>query len=165
MDNLFLCRISDKYIRYLHSRDYRVPFNKFQRRPYVGVVLLVGGFQYFVPLESPKPNHKNIRPGKHIMKLDDGRLGLLGFNNMIPVHESAIIQFDISSEQDAKYRNLLLKQIDRCNRNKADILSHASRTYYDVVNSKSDFLVKISCNFKLLEKACQSYDPNKKPAR
>ena len=37
------------------------------------------------PLESPKPNHVNIKGGGPVMKLDEGRLGLMGFNNMIPV--------------------------------------------------------------------------------
>lgn len=78
MENLFICHISERYISFLHSRDFRVPFNKGQRRPYVGVVLTVGSFRYFVPMESPKPNHANLKPGKHILKLDGGRLGLLG---------------------------------------------------------------------------------------
>ena len=67
MENLFICHISERYISFLHSRDFRVPFNKGQRRPYVGVVLTVGSFRYFVPMESPKPNHANLKPGKHIL--------------------------------------------------------------------------------------------------
>ncbi len=34
---------------------------------------------------NPQPNHVNIKGGGPVMKLDDGRLGLMGFNNMIPV--------------------------------------------------------------------------------
>lgn len=55
--------VEDKYIRYLHSIESRVQFNKGQRRPYVGIVLSINGVDYYVPLESPKPNHANIKSG------------------------------------------------------------------------------------------------------
>lgn len=165
MDNLKIYRISDQYIRFLSSRDSKVQFNKGNRRPYVGVVLHVGGFRYFVPMESPKPNHVKIKPGKHILKLDNGRLGMLGFNNMVPVHSDALIEFDIDREQDKKYRELLRNQAVTCNRMKADIYDHASRTYFDVVNNKNKFLVQISCDFKKLEAACKAYKKDFKPVK
>lgn len=161
MENLRIYRIQDHYIRFLKSRDKRVQDNKNRRRPYVGIVLHVGEFRYFVPMESPKPNHAKIKPGKHILKIDYGNLGLLGFNNMIPVVESAIIEFDIRTEQDVKYRELLRHQIAACNRMKADIYDHASKTYYDVVNGRNAFLSGISCDFRKLEKASKEYDPKK----
>ncbi len=161
MENLRIYRIQDRYIRFLKSRDSKVQDNKSKRRPYVGVVLLVGGFQYFVPMESPKPNHATIKAGKHILKLDNGNLGLLGFNNMVPVCKEALITFNIDDEADEDYRNLLKRQATICNRMKADILNHASKTYFDVVNHKNKFLVRISCDFKKLEKACKEYRPQK----
>lgn len=157
MENLRIYRISDHYIRFMNSRDSRVQYNKGARRPYVGVVFSFAGFQYFVPMESPKPNHANIKAGKHIMRLDEGRYGLLGFNNMIPVHKDALIEFDIDAEPDEKYRELLKRQASLCNRQKADILNHAQMTYFDVVNKKNKFLMRISCDFKKLEAACKSY--------
>lgn len=159
MENLRIYRVEDRYIRYLYSRDNRVQYNKGNRRPYVGVVLLVGEHRYFVPMESPKPNHANIKAGKHILKLDGGRLGLLGFNNMIPVHEKALVQFDINEEPDEKYRELLLHQVQYCNKNKAAIYDRASKTYFDVVNKKNGFLLRVSCDFRKLEKASKAYRP------
>ena len=159
MENLKIYRIDDRYIRFLRSRDTRVQDNKDRRRPYVGVVLYVGGYQYFVPMESPKPNHAKIKAGKHILKLQGGLLGLLGFNNMVPVHESALVEFDINSEPDRQYRKLLFEQMKECNDRKADIYACAERTYYDVVNKKKKFLLDISCDFKKLEKACGEYRP------
>ena len=159
MENLYICHISDSYIHYLHKYDYRVPFNKGQRRPYVGVILTVGDYQYFVPMESPRPNHANIRPGMHILKLDEGRLGLLGFNNMLPVPSFAIVPYDIKAEPNLKYRNLLLNQLDYCNRYKYDISDRAKRTYSSVVVRKLPFLCRISCDFKALEQACDKYRP------
>lgn len=60
MNNLRIYRVDDRYIRFLKSRDHRVQDNKNKRRPYVGIVLTVGQYEYFVPMESPKPNHANI---------------------------------------------------------------------------------------------------------
>lgn len=165
MESLRIYRISDHYIRFLRSKDSRVQYNKGNRRPYVGVVLKVGGCQYFVPMESPKANHKNIKPGKHILQLGGGRYGQLGFNNMVPVHKDALIEFDFASEPDEAYRELLKRQAAICNRMKADILDHAQRTYFDVVNQKNKFLMSISCDFKALENACKSYKKDYKPKK
>ena len=157
MENLKIYKITDHYVRYLHSRDKKVQYNKEARRPYVGVVFSFGGYQYFVPMESPKKNHENIKSGKHILKLANGKYGLLGFNNMIPVHKDALVDFDIDKEPDEKYRALLQRQAAVCNRMKADILNHAQMTYFDVVKNKNKFLVGISCDFQELEKACKAY--------
>lgn len=165
MNHLKIYRITDHYIRYMHGKDMRVQCNKGARRPYVGVVFNFAGFQYFVPMESPKPNHANIKAGKHIIKLDGGKYGMLGFNNMIPVHKDALIEFDINAEPDLKYRELLKRQASLCNRIKADILNHAQMTYFDVVKNQNKFLVRISCDFKKLEAACKLYDKNFKPKK
>lgn len=168
MESLKLYRISDKYIRFLQGIDNRVQNNKDRQRPYVGVVLCVGEFRYFVPMESPKPNHVNIKSGHHLLKLDNGKLGMLGFNNMIPVHDSAISLFDIDDEPDIKYAELLRRQVTVINRNKADIYDHATKTYYGAVNKKNQFLLRICCDFKKLENACRHFDPcytSKKPRK
>ena len=159
MENLKIYRVEDKYIRFLHSIDNKVQYNKNAKRPYVGIVFNFGGFKYFVPMESPKPNHTKIKSGKHLIKLKNGEYGILGFNNMIPIHKKALITFDISKEPDVKYRNLLQNQIRICNKMKADILDHAQKTYFGVING-NQFLLNISCNFKELEKACKKYNPN-----
>ena len=161
MENLKIYRVKDRYVAFLHSRDSRVQLNKRHLRPYVGVVLHVGEFKYFVPMESPKPAHEKIKPGIHILKMDKGRLGLLGFNNMIPVWDDVLISFNIDDEPSAHYAMLLKKQAYFCNRNKTDILNKASRTYYEVVNSENKFLKEICCDFKKLEKACKQFDPNR----
>lgn len=162
MESLRIYRINEHYINYLNLKDNRVQLNKGQRRPYVGIVLFVGSHKYFVPMESPKPNHAKIKKGVHLLFLDNGSLGLLGFNNMIPVHDSAIIPFDINNEPDEKYAELLRRQASYINKNKATVLDHASKTYYKRVNNPSDFFKKICCDFLKLERACSRYDPNRR---
>ena len=160
MKSLKIYKIKDKYIQFLRSWDNRVLYNKNHGRPYVGIVLYVSDYQYFVPMESPKPNHANMKPGKHIFKIDGGRLGILGFNNMIPVHSAALINFNIDKEPDEKYADLLRRQAAFINRNKADVLEHAAQTYYNVVKKHNKFLLKICCDFKKLEYACKQYRTN-----
>ena len=162
MESLRLYKINSKYISYLRGADKKVQLNKNAKRPYVGIVLYVGEYRYFAPLESPKNNHKNMKSGKHLLKIDNGNLGIIGFNNMIPINDSALIEFDINAETDAKYAELLRRQVTWLNRNKATIYAHANKTYYAVVNNNNKFLISISCNFKNLEKACKSYIPNYK---
>lgn len=157
MQALKLYRVEDRYIKFLHSRDSKVQFNKDAKRPYVGVVFSFGKFKYFVPMESPKPSHSNIKSGKHILRIENGKYGILGFNNMIPVPKDALIEFNIAEEKDVLYRTLLQRQVKAINRMKADVLDHAQRTYFDVVGKSNKFLMGISCDFKVLEKACKEY--------
>lgn len=165
MEKLRIYKVTDHYVRYLHGVDDKVQYNKNARRPYVGIVFEFAGFRYFVPMESPKPNHENIKSGKHILRLDGGKYGILGFNNMIPVHKDALITYDIDKEPDLKYRELLRRQAEICNRMKADILDHAQKTYFDVTGKSNKFLMRISCDFKKLERACKGYDKDHKPKK
>lgn len=164
MEQLRIYRVEDKYIRFLHGADSRVQSNKGARRPYVGIVLVVGSYRYFVPMESPKENHKNLKPSVHIMLLEGGKYGLLGFNNMIPVPASALIEVQFSDLEDVKYRNLLERQAQFINRHKADVFSHASKTYFRATTKTTDnFFKRICCDFKKLEYVCERYDPNYRP--
>lgn len=164
METLRLFKINTKYITFLRGVDKKVQLNKSAKRPYIGIVLEVGGFRYFAPLESPKESHKNIKSAKHLLKIDNGNLGLIGFNNMIPVHNSALIEFDIDLEPDAQYAELLRRQALWINKNKATIYSHANKTYCAAVNSINPhgFYSRVCCDFKKLEKACKNYNPNYK---
>ena len=152
--------IQEKYINFLHSGDSRVQFNKGQRRPYVGIVLVINNIKYYVPLESPKPNHGKIRSGGPVLKLDEGRLGLMGFNNMIPVPDCALVYFDFNDVEDIKYRNLLINQLNYCNGIKEIIINRANTTYQKAVSGKVPLYNKVCCNYKKLEGMAVSYNPD-----
>lgn len=165
MEHLKIYRINEKYVEYLHKVDNRVQLNKGERRPYVGVVLTVNGMNYFVPLESPKPNHRNIKSGGPVLKLDDGALGIMGFNNMLPVKRQYLIEFDIRAEQDKRYQTLLLKQLRYCSKNRDTIRLRATNTYIKATKGNNPFYESVCCNFKRLESACRRYNPNWKPKK
>lgn len=157
MEKLKIYRIREGYIEYLHNIDKRVQYNKGERRPYLGVVLEIGQHKYFVPMESPKPNHKNIKNNVHIMRIDGGKYGLLGFNNMVPAKDFFLVSFDIAKEPDARYRNLLWNQLNFCNAHREEIRKHARKTYEGVTVKQTPFLVKNCCDFKLLEQEYVKY--------
>jgi len=154
--------IKEKYIRFLHSGDYRVQYNKGQKRPYVGIVLIINELKYYVPLESPKPNHSKIKNGGAVLKLDEGKLGIMGFNNMIPVPNEALLNFDFQDIEDEKYKLLLTNQLDFCNRNKELIYTRANTTYKKAVSGNVPYYAQYCCDFKKLEKMCRDYDPDYK---
>lgn len=157
MEKFRLYKIRDGYIEYLHKIDDRVQYNKGERRPYLGVVLEVGGHRYFVPMESPKPNHANLKSGVHIMRIDGGKYGILGFNNMVPAKEFFLVPFDIAQEANEQYRNLLWNQLNFCNGHREEIREHARKTYEGVTVKKTPFLLRVCCDFKTLEREYTKY--------
>lgn len=164
MAKLRLYHIREGYVEFMHKADNRVQMNKGEHRPYVGIVLTIDEFDYYVPLESPKPNHVNIKSGGPVLKLDNGALGIMGFNNMIPVKKNHLIDFDIQTIPDEKYRTLLLKQLAYCEKNRALIQTRAATTYRKATDGKNPFYQRICCDFKHLERISSTYKV-KKPNR
>lgn len=97
--------------------------------------------------------------------MDDGRLGIMGFNNMIPVPNEALIQFDFSDIEDHKYRNLLINQLEFCNKNKELIYARARKTYEKAISGKVPHYNRVCCDFKKLERMSVVYDPEYKPQK
>lgn len=75
MNKLKLYRVDVNYIKYLYSFDNKVQYNKEQKdeytrkRPYLGVVLQVNEFEYFVPLEHPREAHQKMKDNIYILKI------------------------------------------------------------------------------------------------
>lgn len=161
-------RINLDYIKYLWNYDKRVQYNTNESdtyneiRPYIGIVFKIDDFQYFAPLEHPRESHKTLKNNPHILKINDGRHGLIAFNNMIPVNDSELIRFDFKNEAP-KYQKLLMTQFIFCDNNKKRIIRQAEDTYNKVTIQEEPFFVRISCNFKLLEEKCIEYQAYLKP--
>ena len=97
--NLYL--IDMKYIRNLAKADDHVmsvsPQAGKETRPFVGIVIVCGTRKYCVPLSSPKPKHSSMKNDVDFTKIMDGDklIGVLNFNNMIPVAESCITPLNL----------------------------------------------------------------------
>ncbi|MDD3204113.1 MAG: type III toxin-antitoxin system ToxN/AbiQ family toxin [Lachnospiraceae bacterium] len=96
--------VTNRYIDYLKKSDPKVPDNKGERRPYIGIVLELNNVQYYVPFTSPKRKHKEMKNGLDFRKIHGGEYGAINFNNMLPVVDSELILLDIEKENDISYQ-------------------------------------------------------------
>lgn len=158
--------IDDKYINYLRQFDEHIAYNKNQKRPYIGVVIVVEEHYYFAPLFSPKQKHKTYKDNltffKIVNKKTKNDLGIIRFSDMIPVPQECVYLLDIKSKSYG-YKRLLSEQYSYINipANKKKILDKAEKLYNIVCKpGKSKmhiFYKELSCNFKLLEQKSNEY--------
>ena len=163
--NLKLVRINTKYCDYLRKFDNRVAYNKNEKelRPFIGVLFTIDDMEYFAPLSSPKPKHLKMKNTIDFFKIDDGKLGAINFNNMIPVSENNynIIYFDKKalSVKDKKYEQLLRDQLNWLNENYIQVKNKSSKLYNLYINDKLSDNIKSRCyNYPLLEEKCMEYN-------
>lgn len=161
---LKLVIIDSKYCDYLRKFDKRVPYNfsKKENRPFIGVLFEIDTIKYFAPLSSPKEKHKIMRNMVDFLKLDDGKLGALNFNNMIPVTDNNYYLIDMDNPNklnDIKYYNLLLDQLAWLNEHNLQVRNKSKRLYNLYNNKKlNKTIFNRCCNFKLLEEKCMKYN-------
>ncbi|KWX80838.1 hypothetical protein AMQ84_02150 [Paenibacillus riograndensis] len=154
-----ICGIHPAYLDYLRAYDPLVSLDPKHNRKFVGIIFEVNGHKYYAPLSSPKPKHRTI-PDRavDIVKIDGGKLGVINLNNMIPVHESAVIGIDISHVADVQYRGLLTNQALFIRSNEQAIKKKASRLYSIVKSQKQPKLNARCCNYIALEAALFGYN-------
>ena len=139
---LNLYSISDKYIKYLRKFDDKIYDNKEEirthKRKYLGVVLTVNDFNYYIPMSSPKKSDyldfdkKIVRnDAKTIIRIhESGRLyGTLRISNMIPVPITELQPYIIADEDDLKYREVILGELRYINNNSSKIIKYAKTVY------------------------------------
>ncbi len=159
MKRLKLYYINENYIDYLRRFDSKVPYNKSTTRPYVGVVLQYRGFNYFAPLSSPRPKHLKINEyAVDIFKIDEGKLGVVNINNMLPVPSECLVEL-LPTITDKKYKILLENQLTFLNDNKRNLYTKVSVFYLRYKKGHlSDSVLERTCNLDLLEKKCLQYN-------
>lgn len=158
--------IDDNYIEYLSKFDKHIAYNKNEKRPYIGVVLVVEEHYYFAPLFSPKQKHKTYKDNLTFFKIVNNKtksdLGIIRFSDMIPVPQECVYLLDIKNKSYG-YKRLLSEQYSYINKpeHKDKIMDKATKIYSIVTSNKkskvSKFYKGLSCNFKLLEEKCLKY--------
>lgn len=171
--------IDIQYIKYLHSFDSEVYFNKqrhdYENKPYVGIIVYDNGIPYFVPLTSTKPKHlklkntgidylviyemiskEEIHSKDIIKKMDNGEikklLSVVDLRKAIPVAEGCYHEIDIRTHKD---RDLLAKEYEFCKRKKNTIFS---KTLSIIRHQKKTNEFKFAyCHFNLLEEKMKEY--------
>ena len=158
MDNkkLKFYTVTEEYMIYLKKYDEKVMDNRGvkNKRPYIGVLFEIDKKKYLAPLSSPKPKHLTMKNSLDFVKINQGKFGVINLNNMFPVIEEVIIEKNINLEEDNKYKELLVNQLDWCNKmeNRDNIYRKAEKLYKEILNKKeqSRFWNRC-CDFSLLE--------------
>jgi protein AbiQ len=167
---LNLYSVSDKYIKYLRQFEDKIYDNKEEirthERKYLGIVLTVNGFNYYIPMSSPKKSDyidyekKSIRTDtKTIIRISEGgRLyGTLRISNMIPVPITELEPYILSDENDLKYREVILGELRYINNNSNKIMKYAKTVYNQKIKNIDIGYIKNTVDFKLLEEKCLEY--------
>lgn len=89
--NLKLCNI-DKNVMDISGKK--------SKRPFVGVLFTIGDMYYLAPLSSPKPKHLKMKNMIDFLKIDDGKLGIINLNNMIPVDLKYVTKVNTNKMQN-----------------------------------------------------------------
>ena len=167
---LKLYNVNLKYIRNLHHVDNHVPsispqIGK-QNRPFLGVIVMVNGAKYCIPLSSnsAKKNKRldSMRENITLRKVRDRDgtiLAALNLNNMIPIRDEYITEIDLKIKNSdsisvKQWKKLCTKELNWCQSNSDEIERLANELYRKYCCGESFQKRKICLNFPLLEKAC-----------
>lgn len=178
MIEIDLYYIDLKYIRSLSNVDDNVmsisPQRGKENRPFVGVIVLVNGEEYCIPLTSPKEKFRKKKSQVDFIKIFDESsrdennqyklIGVLNINNMIPVEATVIRKVDLvihknDSMEIKRSKILMQKQLAWCRDNKEVINNRAQKVYDLVVNTpeKNKNLTKRANKYKELENKLRKY--------
>lgn len=163
-EKLLIVKVDSKYCNYLRMFDNKVSYNAGNKelRPFIGVLFMIGKCEYFAPLSSPKLKHKTLKNTLDLLKIDDGKLGVINLNNMIPVTNKNYKEFNLQKKTDSideMSRIVLLNnQLRWLTSNNQKIRKKSKMLYNLYKNNKLPTNVKDRCcNYILLEKKCKEY--------
>ena len=158
---MYLYTVKDEYIDYLikNTDEKNIKYNKKEKRSYIGILFSINEQDYFAPLSHPQEKHKKMYESIDFIKLENGQLGVINLNNMMPVPRYCLSLIDIENQEE-KYKNLLLRQTYEISKKK-DIIKKKSTILYNIVLAgeiKHKKLISRCNNFKLLEEKALEFD-------
>lgn len=177
MNELKIFSVSDEYIAYLRKEIPNVYSNKIENRThtrkYVGVVIELGGYKYYIPMSSPKDTDYQIAGENLVIKksivpivrmvvkntVGEKELkGTLCISHMIPVPETELELYDLDNEPDAEYKDLVQNEVIFIRKNKERIIANANLLYKQKKeNDTTAGYVKSALDYTALEKLCDAY--------
>ena len=180
MEEFKLYSVSDEYIEYLRAIFPNVYSNKettrVHTRKYVGIVLRLGNYHYYIPMSSPKESNYQIASEKKVIKksivpiirivVKNSRgqkelKGTLRISHMIPPSELEL--YDIENEPDNTYKDLVQNEIIFIRKNQDKILANAKLLYKQKTeNDLSAGYVKAALEYKALETLCGKFMSERK---
>ena len=169
-DKLYFITLTSNYLKYLGIYENKVSLKA--NRPFIGIVFKINNKEYFAPLSSTKEKHKRMKTNIDFFKIDKGNLGIINFNNMIPVINNDICRNKLDLEMlskslntdDIKYFRLLKNQLKYCEKNKNIILAKAEKIYniftknLEKLSESQKKMYRRVNNFKVLEHASKEFE-------
>lgn len=169
------------YVKALNQTDSEVFYDSnYEQKPYVGMVIVANGYNYFIPLTSAKSKHrkwKNVNCDNYLIyeiikvsrsipknwvytinpSTNDVKhiLAVLDIKKMIPVPTRLCNKIQFNSITDKEYRALLLKEYYFLKPLFPTIQTKAQKLYNYQINT--GIVKTYYCNFKLLESICDTY--------
>lgn len=177
MEKFKIYSVSDKYILYLQEKYPNVYSDKIDNRThtrkYVGVVITIEEFKYYIPMSSPKDSDyqvagdlkvikKNIIPIiRIVIKNSAGEKelkGTLRISHMIPVPESELELYDLENETDEAYKDFVQNEIIFIRKNHDKIMNNATVLYKQKAeNDTTAGYVKSAFPYKEIEELCKVF--------
>jgi len=163
--------VNKNYINYLRMHDKKVGNIDYDTRfkPYIGILIRIKDFNYYVPISSVKPKHYKMKEDMDFIKLvkNNKIISVLNLNNMIPIlHDNvSILKYNnvqeyrnFNSEQEKKlYISFLSLELTLINKKMDKIRKSALRLYNEKLKNPASKISKRCCDFKLLEEKCILY--------
>ncbi len=171
--NLYV--VSTKYVRNLKNVEKRAtgrantilsnsPQTRKQKRPFLGIITLVNGQKYCIPLSTykGKDKYKMIAENITCRKIKDANgevIGVLNINNMIPVKEEYINIFKLEqnkndSQEQKDYKELCKRQLKWCRDNKDEIHKLANDLHRIICTNQKFKKRNICPDYAILEREC-----------
>ena len=168
--------IDKDYVEYLKLFDNKVQNidYKDKLKPYIGIILNVNNFKYYVPITSAKAKYIKQNNNLDIVYIKDNNqklLGVLNLNNMIPVNDNEITLLNFTKlrkyrkfdnlNEEYKYISFLSMEIVYIRLLSKVITHKAQKLYAEKTNNPHSKISQRTNDFKLLEEKCLEYQNNK----
>lgn len=165
--------IADKdYINYLRQFDEKVQNINYNTKlkPYIGILININEFNYYVPISSGKEKHYKVHEGMDFIKIVQNNkiIGVLNLNNMVPIADENIKILKYKEIENYRaftndmeknlYISFLNFELDLINNKSEKIKKNAMRIYNEKVNNPNSKISKRCCDFKLLEEKGKLYN-------
>ena len=173
--------VSADYLRHLHHADSEVYYNASYHnaiKPFVGIIIGMEEYSYFIQLSSAKIKHtrwKNVSDEHFLIyEMVDSNtnlpnqiykessadekmhiLAVLDMKKMIPVPLGCFERVVFKDLQDSRYCDLFLKEYRFCLNIKVKILAKAEKLYKK--QKAGGVVQRAHCNFSQLESAMREW--------
>lgn len=172
--------VDKDYVKELYETDNEVFFDEhnYEKKPYVGIMIFTGKYNYFLPLTSAKLKHttwkliskesyviyENVPKASarkdwiYVSNGDDTVrhiISVLDIKKMIPVPNGKYRKIIFSDIENSTYSELLTKEYRFLKPYANDILMKANKLYSK--QKETNKINRFFCNYTALEKICDKY--------